>query len=283
MSLPSELAFLKQNLDDAVQNPSVFHSTIEKHVIRITTILLFCFAAGSSSTGQEYANSLRPLMNIPATRVFASDFSIPGKLDKSAWQARQGTQWKVVDGVLRGEQSSAEYQAKKADHKGYDPRIKSLKTPRQFIAKFSVRFIGGQETNLLPIFEFGHHNVRLKFGKSGLVMLADHETVQLFETDEVKLESGRWYHVMAERNADEFVVQFEGGPTLYAKHTSVAMPVADDADGLGIAGTRKGVVEIDNVQLWNVEENISPKWASIRERLPRSVAKPVAKKRKKKK
>jgi hypothetical protein len=250
--------------------------------------LLFIICISSLSVlpqakGQPASNSLRPLMNVPAKKIYASDFSTSGKLDKSAWQARQGTQWKVVDGVLRGEQSSAEYQAQKADHKGYDPRIKSLKTPRQFIAKFSVRFIGGDETNLLPIFEFGHHNVRLKFSESGVVMLADHETVQLFETDKVKLESGRWYHVMAERNADEFVVQFEGGPTLYAKHKSLAMPVADDKDGLGIAGTRKGVVEIDNVQLWSVKKSVATEWPAARASLPKSVVKSIEKKAKKKK
>ena len=183
----------------------------------VSTLLISSSAISQEENGLE---SLSPIMNVANEIAYQSDFEKPQAVDKTVWQKRQGTQWKIIDGVLRGEQSTPEYQAKKEDHKGYDPRIKSLKTPREFIAKFSVRFIDGAETNLLPIIEFGHHNVRLKFSESGTVMLADHEQVQLAQSDDLKLELGRWHHVLAERQGDEFVVQFADGPTFYAKHKS---------------------------------------------------------------
>ena len=247
--------------------------------------LAFAIMLSSSSIAQEAGGleSLKPIMNVPDEIAYQSDFAVAHELDKKQWQQRQGTQWEIADGVLRGEQSSEEYQAKKADHKGFDPRIKSLITPRQFIAKFSVRFIDGEETSLLPIVEFGHHNVRLKFSETGVVLLADHETVQLAQSSDVRLESGRWYHLLAERNGDEFVVQFADGPTLYAKHESLAIPVADDTDGLGIAGTRKGSVEIDNVSLWSIESGHSSDWKATRTRLPASQATVIEKKMKKNK
>ena len=232
--------------------------------------MVFAVVLTSTSMAEEPGGleSLNPIMNVPDKIAYQSKFAVARKLDKQQWQKRQGTQWEIADGVLRGEQSPKEYQAKKADHKGFDPRIKSLKTPRQFIAKFSVRFIGGEETNLLPIVEFGHHNVRLKFSETGVVMLADHESVQLARSKDIQLESGRWYHILAERSGDEFVVQIAGGPTLYAKHKSLAIPVADDADGLGIAGTRRGSVEIDNVSLWSIKREHASTWRATRSRLP---------------
>ncbi len=244
--------------------------------ISIVAIHSRCFSQerkGQESTGLE---SLNPVMNVANEVAYQSDFESAKKIDKTIWQKRQGTQWEIVDGVLRGEQSTPEYQAKKADHKGFDPRIKSLKTPRDFIAKFSLRFIGGSETNLLPIIEFGHHNVRLKFSESGTVMLADHEQVQLAKSETLKLESGRWYHVLAERQGDEFVVQFADGPTFYAKHESLAIPVADDSDGLGIAGTRKGTVEIDNVTLWSIKATTKAKgWGVAVKRIRKTMAEPI--------
>lgn len=245
---------------------------------------------GSTCQGEEVdpLGGLRPIMNVPSEVIYQSDFNGLGKakstgtktpataIDKMSWQPRQSTRWSVVDGLLRGEQSTAEFQAQREHHHGYEPRIKSLTTPRQFIAAFSVRFNDGDETNLVPLIEFGHHNVRLKFSKTGVVLLADHEQIQLAKTQQVQLKSGRWYHLLAERQADEFVVQFAGGPTLYAKHKSLAIPVADNSDGLGIAGTRRGTVEIDNVTLWSIKSNAKAKeWNATVKILTAQMADPV--------
>ena len=249
-----------------------------------STRLILCFViaslVGQMTIADENPVSIKPLMNVPDSIAYESTFSTDGSFNKSDWQARQGTRWTIKDGVLRGQQSTPEFQAKKKDHKGYDPRIRSLKTPRQFIAKVSFRFIGGDETRLLPIIEFGHHNVRLKFSKTGVRMLADHEGVLLAETDAVRLESERWYHLLAERNGNEFVVQFADGPTLYAQHESLAIPVAGDSDGMSIAGTRKGFVEIDNVSLWSIKSTQSPDWVKVRDGLKRMEPKRIAKKKK---
>lgn len=245
------------------------------------SMLVTMFVVTAAVHADDGLDSISPIMNVPDEVAYQSDFDTARKFDKTEWQQRQGTVWEIVDGVLRGNQSPPEYQAKKADHKGREPRVKSLKTPRQFIAKFSVRFVGGEETKLVPLIEFGHHNVRLKFSKKNVALLADHESVLLAETEEVKFESGRWYHILAERNGDEFVVQFAGGSTLYARHKSLAIPVADDTDGLGIAGTRTGVVEIDNLTLWTIKEKQSPQWPAMRKGIPKMEAQEIPTKKKK--
>ncbi len=249
--------------------------------VAVATSLSFLNAANGQSS--DSLRSLKPVMNIPAERVYASSFDKAAPLDKSNWQSRQGTQWKTKDGLLHGEQSTAEYQAKKKDHKGLEPRIKSLKTPSQFVASFSVRFTGGEETNLLPLIEFGHHNVRVKFSSDRVQLLADHESVLLAETKSLKLESGQWVHVLAERNGDQFVIQFADGPTIYAQHKSLAIPVANAADGLGIAGTRLGVLDIDNVSLWSIKPGFAKGWEQKRKQFPRFEPKTIEKKKKRRK
>lgn len=213
---------------------------------------------------EEPIVELRPLMAVPANVVYQSDFSKAGSLKKSEWQPRQGTRWTVADGVLRGLPSSPEYQASRKDHKGLEPRVAAPMTPSQFIARLSVRFRDGEETPIVPFVEFGHHKVRLRFSKTGLTLLADYESLKLAEDRKLKYEAGRWYHLLAEAKGDEFVVQFEKGPTLYARHASLSQPVTSGADGLGVAGPRNGVAELDNVTLWNIQEQPNPQWEKTR-------------------
>src|SRR5205814_8053891 len=106
-------------------------------------------------------------------------------------QPRQGTRWAIEDGVLRGRPSTPAYQAAKPDHKGLEPRIAAPITPAEFIVHASVRFKGGDETAIVPFIEFTHHKVRVQFTKAGLVVLADHESVKLAESKDLKYESGR--------------------------------------------------------------------------------------------
>ena len=253
----------------------------------MSRVVIFALATllGSSSMlvrAADESESISPVMNTPDRVAYEGTFGRPQKLNKADWQARQGTRWEVADGVLRGQPSSPERQATRPDHKGLEPRIASRKTPSQFIARFSLRFIGGEETKLVPLVEFGHHHVRLKFSRDGVRLLCDHKTVLLAESDAVKFESGKWYHLLAEKNGDEFVVQFADGPTLYGKHPSLTKPVTG-ADGLGIAGPRGGRVEIDNVTLWTIKPRQARTWPAVRATIPTMKPKKLPSKRKGKK
>ncbi|MCB1208430.1 MAG: hypothetical protein KDK97_03835 [Verrucomicrobiales bacterium] len=220
---------------------------------------------------------LQPLMAQPDVVVQQDDFATAGAVDKTLWGARQGTQWVIADGVLRGKPSTPEFQAKRKDHFGYEPRISAPKTPQQFILKFSVRFEGGGETSIVPFIEFGHHVCRLHLTKDGSEMVADHESVKVAESKDLKLESGKWYHVLAEMKGDEVVVQFADGPTFYAKHESFAKPNESGASGLGIAGPKDGVAEIDNVTIWSIKPEAQATWAAKRDALPKIEPTPIVK------
>lgn len=234
--------------------------------MRLMRLLLSILVA---STCISHAADLQPLLAQPDKVVMEDDFSKPGPFNREHWGARQGTQWVVEDGVLRGKPSTPEFQAKKKDHFGYEPRISAPVTPAQFIAKFSVRFTGGSETFIVPFIEFGHHVCRLRLSKAGAELLAEGESLKVAESKELKFESGRWYHALAEMKGDEFVIQIADGPSLYARHPGFSKPVEKGASGLGIAGPKDGMAEIDNVTLWRVQPAEQPGWAAKRASWPK--------------
>lgn len=238
-----------------------------KTILQVLALTLSCASAAD----------LKPLMAQPDQMVLQDDFSKAGAVDKKQWAARQGTQWIIEEGVLRGRPSTPEYQAKRKDHFGYEPRISVPVTPPQCIAEFSVRFNGGSETAIAPFIELGHHICRLHFSKNGVEMLADHESVKVAESKEFKFEAGRWYHVLAEMKGEEVVVQFADGPTLYAKNAVFAKPTESGGNGLGIAGPKNGSVEIDNVKLWSIKAEEQVSWAAKRDTLTKSEPVPVLK------
>lgn len=230
--------------------------------MKIALLVLIVAATASAA-------DLKPLLAQPDQVVLENDFATAGAINKEQWGPRQGTQWAIEDGVLRGKPSTPEYQAKKKDHFGYEPRVSCPVTPAQFIAKFSVRFDGGSETAIVPFIEFGHHVCRIRLTKDGAEVLADHESVKVAESKELKFEPGKWYHVLAEMKGEECVIQFADGPTLYAKHACFAKPTPSGGNGLGIAGPKGGTAELDNVTLWSIQAGEQPGWAAKRDALPK--------------
>lgn len=245
------------------------------------SLLLLALTAPPVFAAEPAPPVLRPLMVVPDRVILQDDFSKPGPLNKAQWQARQGTQWAVEDGVLRGRPSTAEYQAAKADHAGKEPRIASPTMPQDFAAQFSVRFSGGAETALVPLVEFGHHVCRVRFSEKITELLCAHDTLRVDEAKGFKYRPGTWYHLLAERLGDEVVVQIAGGPTLHAKHESIAEKPASGANGLGVAGPRDGMVEIDHVVISSVKPAPQPGWAAKRKSLPTYPPVTLEKKRRK--
>lgn len=229
----------------------------------IAILIVMC---GTATTQAE----LKPLQCVPDELVLAADFTAAGPADKADWAPRQGTRWVIEDGVLRGRESSAEYQASRKDHFGYEPRISVPKTPAEFVAEFSVRFIDGEETAIVPFVEFGHHVCRVKFSQQGVVVLAEKETLQVASASDFVWQAGQWYHMLAEMRDGQLVLQIENGPTLFAEHESFREKPASGANGVGVAGPQHGVVEIDNVRIWSVQPTAQPGWKLRREQFPTS-------------
>lgn len=213
--------------------------------------------------------SLKPRMATPGKVVLQEKFSQVKPLKKGVWQSQQGTRWAIEDGVLRGRESSPEFQAKRKDHFGYEPRLSIPVTPSEFVAEFSFRFVGGDETAIVPFIEFGHHVCRVRFSKDGASLLSDGETMKLAEAKDFVWKSGKWYHALAEMKNDEFLIQIADGPTLYGQRDSFAKVPSSGGNGFGIAGPKHGVVEIDNLKISAVESATQPNWSSHKAKLPK--------------
>jgi hypothetical protein len=234
-------------------------------------------AAGACPLPAVDPPALAPLMAVPDRVVLQEDFATPKPLDAKVYSLRQGTRWAVEDGVLRGRPSAPEFQAKKTDHQGFEPRISIPASPRDFVVRFDVRFVGGEKAPRFPFVEFGHHVARLAWSNGGdAALLAENETVQLATYPGFKVEPGQWCHALAEIKGEELVIQFAGGPTVYGRHKTFDQ----EKSGFGVCGTRGGTVELDNVTVWSVKKDPQPGWEAARAKLP-PPAKPVTLKAKK--
>ena len=190
--------------------------------------------------------------------ILDENFSKSGPLDKDNWHARQHTQWAVEAGVLRGKPSTAEFQASQDHHQGFEPRLSIPSCPDEFAIEFSLRFLGGEGTPICPFIEFGHHKARIRWSDDGAQLTANGESVQLDHNNSFKLESGTWYHALAEIKGDEFLIRFSHGPVLYGNHPSMHV----EKDGFGVAGFRGGQVELDNIKVWSVKDAHGEDWAT---------------------
>lgn len=242
---------------------------MNKQPIR-TFLFAICAAQGlvgalEDCRGQERV--WKPLLTQPREVVVASDFSQVFQLERTTWLPRQATRWVVSDGVLRGQPSSEEFQARRKDHRGLEPRLSVPATPESFAMAVSFRFVGGETTQIVPFVEFGHHVCRIRFTRGGIQILADFETTLVAESSEVKLVSGQWYHLFAEMEGEEFVVQFADGPTLYARHPCFRYPAPSGGTGFGVAGMRGGTVEIDRLRIHQVADEPAPDWLLARGKL----------------
>ncbi|MEM9282138.1 MAG: hypothetical protein AAGA96_09945 [Verrucomicrobiota bacterium] len=239
--------------------------------MRVIPSLLLVVLTGSTLPQLHAENTLEPLMAKPKKVVLSEDFETPFELNKArdTWSQRQATRWAVEDGVLRGQPSTPENQAAKSHHRGLEARLSVPATPAECIAKFSIRFLEGEETTIVPFVEFGHHIIRLRFdSKEGVSLLADYESMKVAEDQSFIYQPGKWMHLLAELKGDEFVIQIQDGPTLYGKHPVIPNPAPSGGNGFGTAGLRGGTVEIDNLTLWSVSEEDHSNWKSTRAQFP---------------
>jgi hypothetical protein len=248
--------------------------------IRMVLVILNLVSLIPACLAEDWG-TLQPLMVIPNKSVLQETFSKSGPVKKTNWQNRQGTRWSVEDGVLRGRPSSEEYQSSRTHHFGYEPRVSVPVTPTEFLAGFSFRFIGGEETDIVPFIEFGHHVCRVKFSSKGTFIVIDHETLKVAEASDFLYEPGKWYHALAELKGDEFVIQFVDGPVWYVKHECLAKVNASGGNGLGLAGPKNGKVELDNVSIWKIRSQSKPSWNKRRKLIDVMDPVPTGKKKKK--
>lgn len=236
----------------------------------VITLLACCTFARAG------ASALTPKWLVPDQVLYADDFSkaraiaINKQQTAEPWVPNQGTRWEVVNGVLRGRASSAEFQASHETHKGVHPRIVLQNTPEKYALRFSMRIVdgipfeAGKRRSVSPFIEIGHHICRVTWETNGATLLADGDTTQLAVDKNFKLVPGKWQEVLVERRDDEVLVQFANGPTFHGKHPSYVT----DPHAVMLGGLEAGTMEVDDVTLWSVKDGVQATWPAFLAKLP---------------
>jgi hypothetical protein len=247
----------------------------------ISKSILASIAATAILISSRVCADWTPLMLVPGRVLYQEDFQEAKPLGREIWHVAQGTRWMVEDGVLRGRPSTAEYQASRKDHRGLEPRGGFRNCPKDYIARFSVRYSGGEDPapfpslRRIPSIDLGHHIGRVEFGLEGARLMTDGETVLVTQSAGFRLELGRWYEVMVEVRGDEVLLRMEPGLLLYGKHPAYLRGGHD----LEFVGREGGEIEVDRVTLYEVAQGYQPTWAKTRAALPKQEDRTVRPKR----
>lgn len=234
----------------------------------IAIVLAVSFTSGPKA----FADAPETWMVIPDQEVVSIDSSKPGPVDAKVAKPLWGAPWIHIDGMLRGTPSSPEVQAAKKNHNGANPRLIFVTTPDEYLARFSIRFIGGKDENNkgLPLIDLGHHVSAITLGSEKGMHLTVNRHSQLVASDaSFRLENGETYKFEIEVKGTETLIRVQNGPTLYAESKFL--------DGkkrtIGLAGAIQGTIEIDEFSIWSVKDAVQKDWAERRDKL--SVMKPI--------
>lgn len=211
-------------------------------------------------------------MVIPDKEVVSLDLAKTGPVDANVTKPLWGAPWIRVDGMLRGTPSPPEVQAAKKSHNGSNPRLIFVTTPDEYLARFSIRFIGGEdaEDKGLPLIDLGHHISALTLGGDmGAQLTINRHSLLVASDEKFRLEDGKTYRFEIEVKGSETLIRISDGPTLYAKNKFLDRKKRT----IGLAGAIQGTIEIDEFSIWTVKDGVQEGWAERRDKL--SVTKPI--------
>ena len=197
--------------------------------------------------------------------LFEDDFAIVKPLTKPRWWPKQETQWSIQNGILVGVAATEEYQKQRQQighHLGDIPRIGMGKLPRTYVLACRFQIDDRPGNSKVPIIEFGHHVSRIYFGKSGAVLLTNHEKSTHTRLADFRLTPFRWYGLLAEVGKEDLVVQLiddTGNRSVLHAHE----PLFADSDNMSfeVATTLQGTAKLDDIQVWSARAT-KPNWMS---------------------
>jgi hypothetical protein len=267
---------------------NMYEVNVWKFVPMLVVVLLpYDSIAYEQQSTSHHAETSSPeaWMVIPAKKVMSLDSTKPGPVDASIAKPGQSTPWVHVDGLLRGNPTSPEEQAKKKSHNGAAPRLIFVTTPSEYLAQLSIRFIGGEKSgeNVRPLIDLGHHVCALTLGgDKGAQLTINRHSLLVAQGKDFRLEYGKTYKFQIEVKGAEMLVRIKDGPTLYAKNEFLE----GKKRTIGLTGATQGTIEIDEFSIWSVKDAVQEGWSQRRDNLstmkPVQLKEPPAKKKNKK-
>lgn len=183
------------------------------------------------------------------TLVYSDDFD--GELNLDFWEIRQNSTWKIEDGILKGSQSSKEFQAKKIAqgdkaHAGFKPVIWLNQVPAEFVCTMRLRYSGEGAHPKFPLLDLGHHFHTISFGKAEtkLTILKNKEIVNV---PAPILHLGEWAEVKIELKKGTILFTIDGKTHRFE---SDLIDMADQRQ-IDFKGLDLGTCEIDWVRVWS--------------------------------
>ena len=227
---------------------------------RVILILLLTVGGGVLSA-EEPKPDLAPVISQPSELVFKDDFE--KEKFRPEWKPLHGTRWKIVEGTLRGEPSTKEYQQAQIakgnkSHSGRTPSSRLMVPADDCIMLFRFKLTEG-----LSGAHFGFNDGSFKTGtghvcrftvstRKGLTLQKDKnaklkgDTDKTLTTSKFNLKAGTWYWMMLEIVGEQMAAQVSGGPVLKARHARIDIP----KDQINLPTRGSGVVFYDHVRVW---------------------------------
>lgn len=211
-----------------------------------TTILI-----ASSSLQAEDSAAYEPELFEKTELVYEDSFD--GELDLDHWEIRQGSTWKIEDGILVGSESPKEFQEKKIAandkaHAGFKPVIWLKQVPAEFVCTMRVRYDGEDYIRNFPLIDLGHHFHTLTFSedKSTLKIQKD---VEVIDVEEPLFSLNEWHDVAIELKKGKLLFTVDGKKHLFESE-NIDM---GDQRQIDFKGIDFGKCMIDDVKIWRGE------------------------------
>lgn len=180
--------------------------------------------------------------------VYSEDFD--GELNLEFWEIRQGSTWKIEDGILKGSESPKEFQEKKIAagdraHAGFKPVIWLKQVPAEFVCTLRFRYTGEDSHPKFPLLDLGHHVHTISFGNDNTALkLAGARQPTLI--DEPLLPLGEWVEAKIELKKGVLLFSLDGKTHRFeSPHIDMGDQRQIDFKGLDF-----GTCEIDWIRVW---------------------------------
>lgn len=220
-----------------------------KPASRYFTRFLVCTFFVGTTLSSALAADYQPELFKTTKLVYADNFD-SGKINTSFWEIRQNTTWAIKDGVLTGEPSSAEFQAKKKastdpSHAGLKPVIWLKQVPENFVCTMRVRYDAKAYQKGFPLLDVGHHIHTLVFSEKATTLVIKKDTETLPITHPL-FALNQWHDVAIELKKGTLLLTING-----QKHRFESANI----DGAGqhqidFKAVDFGNCQIDDLKLW---------------------------------
>lgn len=202
-----------------------------------------------SFTSALRAEEHKPELFQSTKLVYADSFD-SGTINTDFWEVRQNTTWAIKDGVLRGSESSAEFQAKKKasddpSHAGLKPVMWLKKVPENFVCTLRVRYGAKAYQKGFPLLDIGHHIHTITFSEKATTLTIK-KNVEVLPVESPLFSLNEWHDVAIELKKGTLILTIDG-----KKHRFDSANI----DGTGQAqidfkAVDFGTCEIDDVKVW---------------------------------